>query len=170
LCEATLAHHRITPLPNPPPQGGREQTEIAAMSGNHGNLCRSFPRKRESSPSFQSQVWVPAFAGTNGGNYFAETSGNFLTTRRPHLLTTYRVCAREAKSPLVEGVSGNDPKAERGRGEKSPRWSAERRARQARFARRAPRLTHAAHSRLHRRDNDTRCALRRSAHPSVRGE
>src|SRR5262245_5878600 len=28
-------------------------------------------------------------------------------------------------SPLVEGVSGNDPKAEWGRGEKSPRWSAD---------------------------------------------
>ena len=27
MCEATSARHRITPLPNPPPQGGREQTE-----------------------------------------------------------------------------------------------------------------------------------------------
>src|SRR5215813_10798443 len=67
--------------------------------------------------------------------------------------------------PLIPaGAFGNDPKAERGRGEKSPRWSAERRARHARFARRAPRLTHAAHSRLHRRDNDNK--MRPSAlHP-----
>ena len=25
-----MVHHRTTPLPNPPPQGGREQTEFAA--------------------------------------------------------------------------------------------------------------------------------------------
>src|SRR5262249_27149524 len=78
----------------------------------------------------------------NGWSYFAESSGwNFYDYIATTLLTTYRIYAREAKSPLVEGVSGNDPKAERGRGEKSPRWSAERRARHGRFARRAPRLT-----------------------------
>src|SRR5215813_15158904 len=27
-------HHRITPLPNPPPQGGRERTEYAALTSS----------------------------------------------------------------------------------------------------------------------------------------
>src|SRR5215831_15171941 len=32
LFGATSVLHRITPLPNPPPQGGREQTEFAARA------------------------------------------------------------------------------------------------------------------------------------------
>src|SRR5215472_7283899 len=34
---APPSSHRITPLPDPPPQGGREQTEIAGTNG--GNFC-----------------------------------------------------------------------------------------------------------------------------------
>ena len=38
LCSAVLVHHRTTPLPSPPPQGEREQTEFAARA--------RFPRTR----------------------------------------------------------------------------------------------------------------------------
>src|SRR5215471_14565063 len=32
FCEERLVHHRTTPLPTPPPQGGREQTEFVART------------------------------------------------------------------------------------------------------------------------------------------
>src|SRR5262249_26247182 len=32
--EETVVHDRTTPLPSPPPQGGREQTELAARAGS----------------------------------------------------------------------------------------------------------------------------------------
>ena len=32
---ATLVHHGTTPLPNPPPQGGREQTEFVVRAELH---------------------------------------------------------------------------------------------------------------------------------------
>src|SRR5215510_9231338 len=36
--EGRVVRHRITPLPTPPPQGGREQTECAARLGAHKAL------------------------------------------------------------------------------------------------------------------------------------
>src|SRR5262249_37407393 len=41
---ASLSSHRATPLPTPPPQGGREQTEFAARAGssNPSLLIRGF--------------------------------------------------------------------------------------------------------------------------------
>src|SRR5258707_13694426 len=44
-CEAPLVRHRTTPLPTPPPQGGREQTEFAARV-HHLRLPYSSPLAR----------------------------------------------------------------------------------------------------------------------------
>jgi len=37
--EETVVHHRTTPLPSPPPQGGREQTEFAARAHTPSHEC-----------------------------------------------------------------------------------------------------------------------------------
>ena len=101
-----------TPSPTLPRKRERERTEIAGRARVLAPPARSFPRKRESK-NRSPWLWVPAFAGTNGWNHFRGRSGwNFFDYIATTLLTTYY--AREAKSPLVEGVSGNDPKAERG--------------------------------------------------------
>src|SRR5262245_49062768 len=60
---------RITASPPSPPlphKGGGSRPRSRRRAEGHGDLSRSFPRKRESSPSFQSQVWVPAFAVASG--------------------------------------------------------------------------------------------------------
>ena len=48
MCEAIAVHHRITPLPNPPPQGGREQTEFAACADSKPiGWCRRADSNRQ---------------------------------------------------------------------------------------------------------------------------
>jgi hypothetical protein len=47
---------------------------------------------------------VPAFAGTNGANYFAGTSGKKFDYIATTLLTTYRAYAKRDAASLVEGV------------------------------------------------------------------
>src|SRR5262245_27750301 len=60
----------------------------------------------------------PRFRGDERRELFSRASvWNLLTYIITTLLTTKSIYAREVKSPLVEGVSGNDPKAERGCGE-----------------------------------------------------
>src|SRR5215470_5911219 len=100
----------VAPSPTLPRKREREQTEIAATAGGPRHLRPLIPRKRESSPSFQSHCGSPLSRATLGPDeiFFDYTS----TT----LLTTYRAYARRSAASLIEGVVRRHPEGGARRG------------------------------------------------------